>query len=113
MSSLNSPKKPDRRLVMYRFSKFRSYSVGSGVGRGRRKAEFNDSDVVAVNTNAKTDSADKVTVGSKEDTAVLTDEIREEERLQADDMATTKGFARLDVVSQVCVILFNLIVSML
>ena len=100
MSSIHSPGKPDRRLVMYRFSKFRSYSVGSGVGRGRRKAEFNDSDVVAVNTNAKTDSADKVTAGSKEDTAVVTDEVTEEARLQGDDMATTKGFARLDVVSR-------------
>ena len=99
MTSVSSPRKPDKRLVMYRFSKFRSYSVGSGVGRGRRRAEFNDSDVVTVNTNAQTDVVDKLAMGSTEDTAEVTDRTGEPERLKEDDMASTKGFARLDVVS--------------
>ena len=99
MASVSSQRKPDKRLVMYRFSKFRSYSVGSGVGRGRRRAEFNDSDVVTVNTNAQTDVVDKLAVGSTEDTAVVTDRTGEQESPKEDYMTSTKGFARLDVVS--------------
>ena len=80
---------------MYRFSKSRSYSVGSGAGRDKRKAEFNDSEVVTVNANVPTEGVDKLAVTSNEDAGRVTDRRGEEE----DDMASTKGFARLDIVS--------------
>ena len=83
--SINSPRVSDQRLVMYRFSKSRSYSVGSGVAKTKRKAEFQDSEVVSVNSNAPTEVVDRRKVQKGQ---------------QEEDMVSTKGFARLDMVGQ-------------
>ena len=93
---MESPR--DQRIVMYRISKSRSQSVGSGITRARRRAEFQDSEVVTVNSHSATEILDSEKIGGdiKESENQIGGDIKDK-----DDMVSTKGFARLDVVSSI------------
>lgn len=110
MPAISSPRATDQRLVMYRFSKSRSHSVGSGTKKNKRKAEFQDSGIVTVNTGSLSEARGKSTWNSVNDLTGVIDRQDREKRHPGEDMASTKGFARLDVVS-LCVRLLSVLPS--